>query len=109
MDIEQNISICNMLDTYSRLLTSKQNDVMRKYFYYDNTLAEIADELGTTKQAVSDLISRTVKTLEKYEKALRLVEKNEEIIELCNSVLFDNLSSNEKKKKINDIIDVVGA
>ncbi len=109
MEIEKNIAICNMLDTYGKLLTSKQNDIMHKYFYYDNTLAEIAEELGTTRQAVSDLISRTVNLLEKYEKKLRLVEKYEEIVNICNSVLYDDLKPSERRKKIADIIDVVGA
>lgn len=109
MEIEKNIAVCNMIDVYGRLLTDKQNDVMKKYFYYDNSLAEIAEELGTTRQAVSDLISRTVTTLEDYEKKLRLVEKNEEIISICNEVMYGELSPKAKKQKINEIIDIVGA
>ena len=97
MEIEKNIAVCNMIDVYGRLLTDKQNDVMKKYFYYDNSLAEIAEELGTTRQAVSDLISRTVTTLEDYEKKLRLVEKNEEIISICNEVMYGELSPKAKK------------
>lgn len=109
MEIEKNIAVCNMIDVYGRLLTDKQNDVMKKYFYYDNSLAEIAEELGATRQAVSDLISRTVTTLEDYEKKLRLVEKNEEIIRICNEVMYGELSPKAKKQKINEIIDIVGA
>lgn len=109
MEIEKNIAVCNMIDVYGNLLTKKQNDIMKKYFYYDNSLAEIAEEFGTTRQAVSDLISRTSDTLEGYEKKLHLVEKNEEIISICNDVLYGDLTPKAKKQKITDIIDIVSA
>lgn len=109
MDIEKNIQICNLIDTYERLLTDKQCDILKKFYYYDNGLSEIAEEYGTTRQAVSDLIKRSTAILEDYEAKLRLNEKYQEILSIVNDVLYEDLSESQKKKKLNEIIDCVGA
>lgn len=109
MDIEKNIQICNLIDTYERLLTNKQRDILQKFYYYDNSLSEIAEEYGTTRQAVSDLIKRTEAILQNYELKLKLNEKYQEILSLVNDVLYGNFSEKEKRKKLNEIIDCVGA
>lgn len=109
MDIEKNIQICNLIDTYERLLTPKQKDILQKFYYYDNSLSEIAEEYGTTRQAVSDLIKRTEAILLDYEEKLKLSEKYQEILSLVNDIMYGGLTEKEKKKKLNEIIDCVGA
>lgn len=109
MDIEKNIQICNLIDTYQRLLTPKQKDILQKFYYYDNSLSEIAEEYGTTRQAVNDLIKRTEAILVDYEEKLKLSEKYQEIVSLVNDVMYGELTEKEKKKKLNEIIDCVGA
>ncbi len=101
-NIEKNIQICNLIDTYERLLTSKQKDILQKFYYYDNSLSEIAEEYGTTRQAVSDLIKRTETILLDYEEKLKLNEKYQEILSLVNDVMYGDFTEKEKKKKINN-------
>ncbi len=109
MNLEKNIQICNLMDTYERLLTDKQRDILQKFYYYDNSLSEIAEEYGTTRQAVNDLIKRTTAILEDYESKLRLFEKYQEILSIVNEVMYADLTEAQKKKKLNEIIDCVGA
>ena len=46
-------------------------------FYDDLSLGEIADAGGTSRQAVYDLLKRVEESLEKYEKKLRVLQKEE--------------------------------
>ncbi|NPV25889.1 MAG: putative DNA-binding protein [Firmicutes bacterium] len=62
-------------DFYGQLLTDKQRQVMELYYDHDLSLGEIAEEYGTSRQAVYDLIRRAEKTLEEYEAKLGLIAK----------------------------------
>ena len=57
-------------DIYGPLLTDKQREAVALHFEEDWSLAEIAEHMATTKQAVHDLLKRTVGSLEQYEAKL---------------------------------------
>ena len=64
----------DLLDWYQNLLTEKQLQCMSLYYYEDLSLAEIAQEVNTSRSAVFDLLKRTAHILDEYEKKLHLVE-----------------------------------
>ncbi|HBG15388.1 MAG TPA: DNA-binding protein [Firmicutes bacterium] len=64
-----------LYDFYANLLTKKQQKVFALYYLQNFSLAEIAEEEGTTRQAVHDLLQRTEKLLERWEDKLRLLEQ----------------------------------
>ncbi len=64
-----------LLDFYGDLLTDHQKEVYEAAVYRDMSLSEIADEMGTSRQAVSDLIHRCDKILGSYEEKLHLMKK----------------------------------
>ena len=68
----ENLRITKMYDVYKKLLTKRQQEIITAYYFENLSLNEIAENEGITKQAVSDLIKRTIKLLEKYEGALNL-------------------------------------
>ena len=70
MTIEDRVAIAELLAEYGALLTAKQRDTVAMYCDMDLSLAEVADEVGTTRQAVRDVIVRTVAVLENYEEKL---------------------------------------
>lgn len=70
MTIEDRFVIAELLAEYGALLTDKQRDTVSMYCDMDLSLAEVADEVGTTRQAVRDVIVRSVATLEEYEQKL---------------------------------------
>ena len=70
MTIEDRVSIAELLTEYGALLTDKQRETLTMYCLYDLSLQEIADEVGTSRQAVRDIVTRVVATLESYEEKL---------------------------------------
>lgn len=62
-------------DFYGPLLTEKQRDVMHLYYENDWSLAEIAQSMDISRQAVYDLLRRASVALEDYETRLGLMEK----------------------------------
>ncbi|HEY8345021.1 MAG TPA: putative DNA-binding protein [Bacillota bacterium] len=64
-----------LFDFYGELLTAKQKRVFSLYYMHNLSLAEIAEEEGTTRQAVYDLLQRTEKLLENWEEKLLLLNR----------------------------------
>lgn len=74
MGIEKTQHMNELLDAYMVLLTDKQKEVLTLYYEEDLSLAEIAEELGISRAAVSDHLKRSEKILEDYEKKLKFVQ-----------------------------------
>ena len=66
-----------LFDAYGCLLTEKQQKCLELYFCDDLSLAEIADELEVSRQAIHDLIKRVEHTLERYESKLALLARDD--------------------------------
>ncbi len=71
MNINDKIYINSLLDFYEGLLTDRQNEILEMYYRKDYSMIEISTELNISKAAVSDIVKRTVKQLENYEKKLK--------------------------------------
>ncbi|NLL57989.1 MAG: YlxM family DNA-binding protein [Firmicutes bacterium] len=63
-----------LFDFYGQLLTKKQQSIMEMYYKENFSLAEVAGHFNVSRQAVHDTLSRAVRTLEKWEKKLKLYE-----------------------------------
>ena len=98
-----------LLDEYGALLTDKQRDCCDLYFNQDLSLAEIAEELGISRQGVHDSISRAEASLSEMEAALGNVQREREIrsaaeeIEQCAASLKD--SSDEQLRLLAERIE----
>ena len=68
-----------LFEYYKNLLTDKQIDTFICYYNEDYSLAEIADEFGTSRNAVWDTLKKVVSLLENYEEKLRLYEKDQKL------------------------------
>ena len=64
-----------LFDFYGELLTDHQKNIYEASVSEDLSLSEIAAQEGISRQGVHDLITRTDKILENYEKKLHLVER----------------------------------
>lgn len=73
--MEEILQLTLLYDFYGELLTEKQKLVYEMYYQNDLSLTEIGEELCISRQAVRDLLKRTEKILQKYEKKLQLVER----------------------------------
>lgn len=62
-----------LLDFYGPLLTERQRYCMELHYEEDNSLGEIAEALGVSRQAVHDNLQRAQQLLAGYEEKLQLV------------------------------------
>ena len=102
-----------LLDFYGGLLSERSYSAMDMHFNEDRSLAEIGEQLGISRQAVSDLISRTKDKLESYELALGLAERflsqRDQLTEIRSQVTgidLDTLAQEDKETlaKIDDAL-----
>lgn len=68
------IQLSELLQTYAEMLTEKQRDALTMYCDCDCSLAEIANEVGISRQGVRDAIVKGEATLVKLENALHLAD-----------------------------------
>ena len=61
--MDKNVKIGLLCDIYGELLTEKQQNVLDLYYNQNLSLAEVAEEVGITRQAVKDSISKGEKRL----------------------------------------------
>ena len=74
-ELSENVHIALLYDFYGELLNDRQREVMELRLYDDLSLTEIAETVGITKQAVSDMIRKCETKLLEYEDRLKLLEK----------------------------------
>lgn len=75
-----------LMDMYGELLTDKQRNYLNLYYDEDLSLAEIAEELDVSRNAVYDNLKRAIHTLEDYEAKLKLLEKHEKRLKLIDQL-----------------------
>ena len=75
-----------LFEYYKNLLTDKQIDTFICYYNEDYSLAEIADEFGTSRNAVWDTLKKVVSLLENYEEKLKLYEKDQKLNDYLNKL-----------------------
>lgn len=73
--LKKTIKITMLFDFYGSMLTEKQQQIIKSYFYNDLSLAEIADNIGISRQGVYDHLHRSEESLDNYEAKLGLLKK----------------------------------
>ena len=68
------IQLSELLQVYGEMLTDKQKDALTMYCDCDCSLAEIASEVGISRQGVRDAIVKGEATLTKLEEALHVAQ-----------------------------------
>lgn len=92
-----------LFDFYGELLGESQSEVMTLYHEDNLSLAEIAEEVGTSRQAVHYTLKKAEANLEKFESKLGLLKNYNRNQELANDAvskcqaLIDSGSLTEKQ------------
>lgn len=71
----KDLSVAYLLDFYGDVLSERKRGVLDDYYNNDLSLAEIAQELGISRQGVRDLIKKAEEELNFYEQKLHLAER----------------------------------
>ena len=72
---EKDLAIAALYDYYGVLLNEKQRTALEYYYNEDYSLAEIAENVGISRQGVRDQIKHAEKALLEYEDKLMLCRK----------------------------------
>ena len=107
--MEKIVKVAELFDIYGPLLNEKQRDVINCYYNEDLSLQEIADNNNKSKQAISDMMTRSVDKLFEFEDELSLLEKKEGLKDALMSIRELMESSNYELaiKEITDVIDTI--
>lgn len=99
-----------LLDFYGCLLTDKQKNIMSYRFESDMSLSEISENVGISRQAVYDIISRSEKQLNFYESKLKLADKfkiqKSKLNDLKNIINSNSLNKTEALKIIDELLQI---
>ena len=77
--LTQNVEISTLCAFYGGLLTERQRTALQLHCDEDWSLAEVADQLGVSRQNVHELITRSVQKLSHYESKLGRVAESRRI------------------------------
>ena len=72
---QKSLEIGYLLDFYGELLNDRRRTVLDMYYNEDLSLAEIADEIGISRQGVRDLIKKAEEEIFFLEEKLGLAKK----------------------------------
>lgn len=75
---DETVRMTMLFDYYGELLTEKQREYCDLRYNEDLSLAEIAEQSGTSRQAVWDIIRRSANTLIEFEEKTGLIRRAEE-------------------------------
>ena len=96
--MESRLYLIDLFDIYGELLTNKQKDYFKDYYFDNLTLQEISENNDVSRNAVHKQLKETEEKLRHFENVLNIYEKNKRIKELC-----ENLSVDIK----NEILDIL--
>lgn len=83
----KNLEITVLLDFYGDMLTAKQRDFLDLYYNEDLSLAEIAENVGITRQGVRDAIKRAECQLIDMEQRLKFAERFNDVQNGLNEIM----------------------
>ncbi len=83
---KKNLNVGYLLDFYGELLSDRKRAVMEMYYNEDYSLAEVADEIGISRQGVRNIIKKSEGELFFYEEKLGLAKKMLTVEEYSNSL-----------------------
>ena len=107
MQIDELNSYVKLFDTYGKLLSKKQFEVMDKFLNYNLSETELAELENGSRQSVHDAISKAKKQLLEFESKCEVVKNKELAISKLNEVKAFLNEQNQDSLKVIDLIDDV--
>lgn len=101
---EKNLKIGYLLDFYGELLPERKRSVMDMYYNEDLSLAEIASEIGISRQGARDIIKKSEEELLFYEEKLGLAQRLKSV-ETCAARLDKASDLHMLPEDVRQIID----
>ena len=84
---EKNLAVCDLFDRYGSVLSDRHREVLDFYYNQDLSLAEIAAEVGISRQGVRDAIKKAEEELFFLESKLHLNDTAKALREAAERLL----------------------
>ena len=107
---EKNLEMSQLLDFYGETLSERKLSVTSLYYNEDLSLAEVADEIGISRQGVRELIKKAEKELTELEEKLGLAERFNRLralADITESVILRENTSDELRNAVNELVSAV--
>ncbi len=107
---EKNLNIGYLLDFYGELLSERKRSVMDMYYNEDFSLAEIAAEIGISRQGARDIIKKSEEELLFYEEKLGLAKKLKSVEDHASQLqqmAKEHALPEEIEEKISELLSIV--
>ena len=107
---EKNLEMSQLLDFYGETLSERKRSVMSLYYNEDLSLAEVADEIGISRQGVRELIKKSEKELTELEAKLGLAERFNRLRSLADAaeaVLESESVSDSLRRSVSELVSAV--
>ena len=108
---EKNLKMACLLDFYGDILSERKQAVLSMYYNDDMSLAEIADEVGISRQGVRELIKKAEEELTFFEDKLGLSRKFLEAQSHLSRIVKltdDRVLSPELRNELQAVIELLG-
>ena len=79
MNLEERVQIAILSKYYGKMLTERQQDILKMYVDNNLSLAEVSVELGISRQAVKDALDNSMQTLKTMEEKLQFIARDDKI------------------------------
>ena len=108
-DFNDRIRFGSLYEIYGALLTEKQRQCLELYFCEDYSLAEVAEEMNVSRQAIHDLLKRVEQTLEHYEEMLGFLQRVEKMRMLTveAEAILDGAAEKHKDTQISRLREIM--
>ena len=107
---EKDLKIAFLLDFYGDVLSERKRTVLDYYYNDDLSLAEVAQEIGISRQGVRELIKKAEEELRFYEEKLGLAARFGRVQESAAHLqrLLSDIGVNEEvQAAVNELADAV--
>ena len=106
---EKDLKKAYLLDVYGDVLTNRKKEVLDMYYNEDLSLAEIAEQIGISRQGVRDMIKKGEEELIFLEEKLHLAERLSDLRKHCDSLLEATKGKDLPEAVINEINEISNA
>ena len=107
---EKNLKLACLLDFYGEVLSERKQSVLSMYYNEDLSLAEIAEEIGISRQGVRDLIKKAEEELLFLEEKLGLEKKLKEALSQSDKIfelLREEKASSSLISQMSTLVDIL--
>ena len=107
--MEEKVILSMLIQTYGKLLTEKQSQIMDDYYNNDLSLSEIAQNHNITRQAVRDIIKKGEKKLFEYEEKLLFMKRTLNTEKKIEKVLSEltKIQKDYSDKQIANVLETI--